>query len=174
MSFLSIWLILSMQNGCLTPLCSSPTLRLHPRVESDGMPARLIILQREGKSMSTYQYYLVDVFTDRAFGGNPLAVLTDARGLSTEVMQALAKEFNLSETTFVLPPQNPQNDYQVRIFTPAAELPMAGHPTVGTAFVLAHKGLVQVTEPTTRIIFEERIGDIPVTLTPLANHKLSI
>lgn len=124
--------------------------------------------------INTYRYYLVDVFTDRAFGGNPLAVFTAARGLSPIVMQALAKEFNLSETTFVLPPQKPGNDFQVRIFTPAAELPMAGHPTVGTAFVLAHKELVQVNEPVTTIVFEEGVGDIPVTLRIQANQKLAI
>jgi trans-2,3-dihydro-3-hydroxyanthranilate isomerase len=124
--------------------------------------------------MSAYQYYLVDVFTDRAFGGNPLAVLTDARGISSETMQALAREFNLSETTFVLPPQDPQNTRQVRIFTPAAELPMAGHPTVGTAFVLARKGLVSLDKSETRIIFEEGVGDIPVTITKQTNQQLSI
>jgi trans-2,3-dihydro-3-hydroxyanthranilate isomerase len=124
--------------------------------------------------MSTYHYCLVDVFTDRAFGGNPLAVFPDARGLSSELMQALAKEFNLSETSFVLPPQKPGNDFQVRIFTPAAEMPMAGHPTVGTAFVLARKQLIEVTEPTTSIIFEEGVGDIAVTLKTLPGQHLSI
>ncbi len=124
--------------------------------------------------MGTYHYCLVDVFTERAFGGNPLAVFTDARGLSPGVMQALAKEFNLSETTFVLPPQRPENDFQVRIFTPATEMPMAGHPTVGTAFVLVRKGLVQMAEPATALIFEEGIGDIPVTITTQANHSLAI
>lgn len=124
--------------------------------------------------MSTYHYCLVDVFTDRAFGGNPLAVFTDARGLSSALMQALAKEFNLSETTFVLPPQKPENDFQVRIFTPAVELPMAGHPTVGTAFVLAQQQLVQVAESTRTLTFEEGVGEIAVTLKTLANGKLSI
>jgi trans-2,3-dihydro-3-hydroxyanthranilate isomerase len=79
----------------------------------------------------------VDVFTNRQFGGNPLAVLPDARGLTSEQMQAVAAEFNLSETTFVLAPQDAANTAQVRIFTPRAELPFAGHPNVGTAFVLA-------------------------------------
>ena len=87
--------------------------------------------------MRRLHYHLVDVFTDRAFGGNPLAVVTNGRGLDTEAMQAIAKEFNLSETTFVLPPDDPRHDWRVRIFTPGSELPMAGHPTVGTAFVLA-------------------------------------
>ena len=87
--------------------------------------------------MPTYEFVTVDVFTDRRFGGNPLAVFPDARGLSDEQMQALAMEFNLSETTFVLPPDNPQHHAKVRIFTPRSELPFAGHPTLGAAFVLA-------------------------------------
>jgi trans-2,3-dihydro-3-hydroxyanthranilate isomerase len=120
--------------------------------------------------MQKFQYCLVDVFTDRAFGGNPLAVFTDARGLSPDTMQDLAREFNLSETTFVLPAQDPQNDYRVRIFTPAVELPMAGHPTVGTAFILAHKHLVQITQPETTITFEEGVGPIPVTFKAQAGH----
>ena len=83
------------------------------------------------------RYITVDVFTDRAFGGNPLAVILDAGGLSTAQMQAIASEFNYSETTFVLPPQGRAHDAQVRIFTVRSELPFAGHPNVGTAFVLA-------------------------------------
>jgi trans-2,3-dihydro-3-hydroxyanthranilate isomerase len=82
-------------------------------------------------------FVTVDVFTDRQFGGNPLAVVTNADGLSAERMQAIAAEFNLAETTFVLPPKDPAHAAQVRIFTPKAELPFAGHPSVGTAFVLA-------------------------------------
>ena len=81
----------------------------------------------------------VDVFTDRQFGGNPLAVVTDAQGLSTEQMQSIAAEFNLAETTFVLPPKDPAHTAEVRIFTPKAEMPFAGHPNVGTAFVLARR-----------------------------------
>jgi trans-2,3-dihydro-3-hydroxyanthranilate isomerase len=118
-------------------------------------------------------YCLVDVFTDRAFGGNPLAVIMDGRDLSTDAMQALAREFNLSETTFMLPPQDPQHDYHVRIFTPAVELPMAGHPTVGTAFVLAHKQLVQTSQETT-ITFEEGVGPIPVTFKVQGGQLQSI
>jgi len=83
--------------------------------------------------MRRLHYHLVDVFTDRAFGGNPLAVVTNGRGVSGETMQAVAKEFNLSETTFVLPPDDPRHDWRVRIFTPSSELPMAGHPTVGSS-----------------------------------------
>jgi len=107
-------------------------------------------------------YYLVDVFTDRLFGGNPLAVFTDAHGISTELMQSIAREMNLSETTFVLPAEAPGTDYRVRIFTPAAELPMAGHPTVGTAFVLAREKMI--TGPL--VTFGEGVGPVPITLRP--------
>jgi len=87
--------------------------------------------------MPSYEFVTVDVFTERRFGGNPLAVFPDAEGLSDAAMQALAAEFNLSETAFVLPPENPQHHARVRIFTPRAELPFAGHPNVGTAFALS-------------------------------------
>jgi trans-2,3-dihydro-3-hydroxyanthranilate isomerase len=86
------------------------------------------------------KFVTVDVFTDRQFGGNPLAVVADATGLSTQQMQSIAAEFNLAETTFVLPPEKPEHTAKVRIFTPRAELPFAGHPNVGTAFVLARNG----------------------------------
>jgi trans-2,3-dihydro-3-hydroxyanthranilate isomerase len=85
-------------------------------------------------------FVTVDVFTDRQFGGNPLAVVIDAAGLSSSRMQAIAAEFNLAETTFVLPPKDAARTAQVRIFTPRAEMPFAGHPNVGTAFVLAQEG----------------------------------
>ncbi|MBD0271828.1 MAG: PhzF family phenazine biosynthesis protein, partial [Acetobacteraceae bacterium] len=90
--------------------------------------------------MQFHRFVTVDVFTDRRFGGNPLAVFPDARGLSDADMRALAAEFNLSETTFVLPPEDPANTARVRIFTPAGEIPFAGHPNVGTGFVLAREG----------------------------------
>jgi trans-2,3-dihydro-3-hydroxyanthranilate isomerase len=106
------------------------------------------------------RYITVDVFTDRAFGGNPLAVVLDAGGLSTAQMQAIAVEFNYSETTFVLPPRDPANDAQVRIFTVTAELPFAGHPNVGTAFVLA----TQAAKPPARLKFEEAAGLVPVEI----------
>jgi len=114
--------------------------------------------------MNSRAYHLVDVFTDRAFGGNPLAVFLDGKGMSGGLMQAIAKEFNLSETTFVLPPQNPANDFRVRIFTPSAELPMAGHPTVGTTFVLTRAGLVRPGTGRTTITLEEGVGPIPVAI----------
>ncbi|HTB03090.1 MAG TPA: PhzF family phenazine biosynthesis protein [Bradyrhizobium sp.] len=106
------------------------------------------------------RYVTVDVFTDRAFGGNPLAVVLDAQGLSTSQMQAIATEFNYSETTFVLPPQDPAHDAQVRIFTVRHELPFAGHPNVGTAFVLA----TQAATPPARLLFEEKAGLVPVEI----------
>ena len=90
--------------------------------------------------MPRYPYETVDVFTDTPFGGNPLAVFTDAQGLTGEQMQARAAEMNYSETTFVLPPDDPANTARVRIFTRTVEMPFAGHPNVGTAFVLARQG----------------------------------
>ena len=87
-----------------------------------------------------YEFETVDVFTDRRFGGNPLAVFPDARGLSAAEMQALAAELNLSETTFVLPPDDEANTAQVRIFNRTAEMPFAGHPSIGTGYVLAKRG----------------------------------
>jgi len=118
--------------------------------------------------LKKYHYHLVDVFTDRAFGGNQLAVFTDGRGLPVEVMQAVAKELNLSETTFVLPPETPGHDFRVRIFTPGRELPMAGHPTVGTAFVLARARMLRRAgdehADETTVTFEEGVGTIPVSL----------
>jgi trans-2,3-dihydro-3-hydroxyanthranilate isomerase len=107
------------------------------------------------------QFVTVDVFTDRKFGGNPLAVLPDAQGLSTEQMQAIAAEFNYAETTFVLPPQDPRNTAHVRIFTPKAEMPFAGHPNVGTAFVLARLGKAKGE----RMVFEEKAGLVVMDLT---------
>src|SRR5471030_3012443 len=106
------------------------------------------------------RYITVDVFTDRAFGGNPLAVVLDAGGLSTAQMQAIASEFNYAETTFVLPPRDGANDAQVRIFTVYAELPFAGHPNVGTAFVLA----TQAAKPPSRLLFEAKAGLVPVEI----------
>ena len=105
------------------------------------------------------RYITVDVFTDRAFGGNPLAVVLDAGGLSTAQMQSIATEFNYSETTFVLPPGDAANDAQVRIFTVNREIPFAGHPNVGTAFVLA----AQAPKPPVRLKLEEKAGrSVPV------------
>ena len=112
----------------------------------------------------SYAYHTVDVFTDTPFGGNQLAVLPDARGLTTEQMTAITREFNYSETVFVLPPEDPANTRKLRIFTPGSELPFAGHPTVGTAFVLATTGDIRLDGDETRIVFEEGVGPVPVLI----------
>lgn len=110
------------------------------------------------------RYLTCDVFTDRLFGGNQLAVFPDAREIAPELMAPIAKEFNYSETTFVLPPDDPSHTAKVRIFTPGGELQFAGHPTVGTAHVLATIGAVQLTGDETKIVFEEGVGPVPVTI----------
>ena len=114
--------------------------------------------------MKEYRFVQVDVFTNRAFGGNPLAVFPEARGLTAEEMQSLALEMNLSETTFVLPAESPEADFKVRIFTPPKELPFAGHPVVGTHWVLAHLGYVDLREPVTEVRFELGVGVLPAVL----------
>lgn len=111
-----------------------------------------------------YRYCTADVFTDRAFGGNQLAVFPDARGMDSARMQEIAREFNYSETTFVLPPESAKHTRRVRIFTPGAEIAFAGHPTVGTAHVLAAIGDLPLTGETTRIVLEENVGPVPVTI----------
>src|SRR5258708_34931898 len=93
--------------------------------------------------MRSYRYLHYDVFTDRAFAGNQLAVVLDGRGLATDRMQTIAKEMNFSETTFVLPPATKGTDVRMRIFTPGSELPMAGHPTIGGTFELARCGVIE-------------------------------
>jgi trans-2,3-dihydro-3-hydroxyanthranilate isomerase len=112
----------------------------------------------------TYSFHTLDVFTDRIFGGNPLAVLTDASGLSTEQMQRITREFNLSESVFILPPEDPSHTRRLRIFTPGRELPFAGHPTVGTAYLLAAVGMIPLVEGETHIVLEEGVGPVPVTI----------
>ncbi|MGZ9030272.1 MAG: PhzF family phenazine biosynthesis protein [Burkholderiaceae bacterium] len=109
--------------------------------------------------MPQFRYYTCDVFTDRPFGGNPLAVLTDARDLDAGTMQAIAREFNFSETAFVCPPADPRHTARLRIFTPGGELPFAGHPTVGAAFVLSSIG---ATPGASQIVFEEGVGPVHV------------
>ena len=110
----------------------------------------------------SYRYCTCDVFTRQRFGGNPLAVVLDARGLSDAEMQSIAREFNYSETTFVLPAQDPKHTARVRIFTPGGELPFAGHPTIGTAFVLATLALIPATQ--TDVVFEEGVGPVAVRI----------
>jgi trans-2,3-dihydro-3-hydroxyanthranilate isomerase len=101
------------------------------------------------------RYVTVDVFTDRVFGGNPLAVVLDAQGLNAVQMQAIATEFNYAETTFVLPPRAPDHSVHARIFTPRTEVPVAGHPNVGTAVVFARELEGKGGPPHDRLVFEE-------------------
>jgi trans-2,3-dihydro-3-hydroxyanthranilate isomerase len=114
--------------------------------------------------MTEIAYEVVDVFTTTRFGGNPLAVIPDARDFPDELMQQVAAEFGFSETTFVLPPVDPQHTAHVRIFTPTAEVPFAGHPNVGTAFVLARRGVVFGQAIGEQMRFEERAGVVGVSI----------
>lgn len=107
--------------------------------------------------MRTYAFETWDVFTDRRFAGNPLAIVMDAQGLSGEEMQAIAREFNLSETSFVLAPEEPGHTARVRIFTPGYEMPFAGHPTVGTAIAVAEARGIEG-----EVLFELNAGLFPV------------
>lgn len=108
--------------------------------------------------MPSYHFYQIDVFTNQAFGGNPLAVIPDATGLSAEDMLRIAREMNLSETTFVFPPTTPDADFKVRIFMTHGELPFAGHPIVGTHWLLAHLGRVKLQAPSVKVTFELGVG----------------
>ena len=110
------------------------------------------------------RFFTADVFTDQPFGGNPVAVLPDGDGLTTDQMQKLAREFNLSETVFVLPPDDPGHTKKLRIFVPTKEIPFAGHPTIGTALILASTGDVDLSEPRTSINFEMAAGLVPVSI----------
>ena len=112
-----------------------------------------------------YRFFTCDVFTDTRFGGNQLAVLPEAEGLSDLQMQQIAREFNFSETTFVLPPET-GHARRVRIFTPPREVPFAGHPNIGTAFVLATMGAFGPLDGPASVTFEE-----PAGLVPIAVHK---
>lgn len=118
-----------------------------------------------------YRYYTCDVFTNERFGGNQLAVLPDARGLDAELMQQVAREFNYSETTFVFPPEA-GHTRKVRIFTPAQEVPFAGHPNIGTAFVLASLGELGDFDKNTELVFEEQAGSVPVSIQKSAAGEI--
>jgi len=106
----------------------------------------------------TLSYEVVDVFTDRPFAGNPLAVVFGAQQLATEQLQAIAREFNLSETIFIVPPTTPEATYRARIFTPASELPFAGHPSVGGAVTQLRRGLIKAGE----VVMECGAGLLPI------------
>ena len=107
------------------------------------------------------RYAILDVFTNTALAGNPLAVVLDSEGLSDEQMQKIAGEFNLSETVFVFPPENPGHSANIRIFTPKVELPFAGHPTVGTAILLATERFGDVAgEQDAVVVLKQEIGTV--------------
>ena len=110
------------------------------------------------------KFYQADVFTGQAFGGNPVAVFPDAQGLTDYQLQQIAREMNLSETVFVLPPTDEAAVVRLRIFTPTQEIPFAGHPVLGTFYVLAHLGLIAITDGVTRVMQECNIGLFPVEL----------
>jgi trans-2,3-dihydro-3-hydroxyanthranilate isomerase len=112
----------------------------------------------------SHPYYLSDVFTDHAFGGNQLAVFPEGDKVPERHMQKIARELNLSETVFVLPATRPEHLCRLRIFTPARELPFAGHPTVGTACTLAEIGRISFADDRAEVTLEEGVGPIPVSI----------
>ena len=113
--------------------------------------------------MSKYVYYICDVFTQQKFSGNQLAVIPDAEGLSDHDMQNIAREFNFSESTFVFPSEK-GNTRKVRIFTPRSEVPFAGHPNIGTAFILAENGIFGDFGQSIDVVFEEEAGNVPIKI----------
>ena len=114
--------------------------------------------------MTKFRYLTADVFTDVPFGGNQLAVFPDARGIPEHRLLDVAREFNYSETTFVYAPEHPAHTRRVRIFTPASEIPFAGHPTVGTAHVLAAIGEIPLSGERTDVVLEEGVGPVRVSV----------
>jgi trans-2,3-dihydro-3-hydroxyanthranilate isomerase len=122
--------------------------------------------------MMKLRYYICDVFTDQRFGGNQLAVLPDARGLNSTQMQQIAREFNFSESTFVFPADE-GHTRKVRIFTPSREVPFAGHPNIGTAFVLASCGELEAFDGSTDIVFEEKAGLVGISIDRSDEGKIS-
>jgi trans-2,3-dihydro-3-hydroxyanthranilate isomerase len=118
-----------------------------------------------------YRYFICDVFTDKKFCGNQLAVLPEAEGLSNSQMQQIAREFNFSESAFVFSPELGQTR-KVRIFTPTEEVPFAGHPNIGTAFVLAKDGAFGDFREPVKVIFEERVGFVPITIRYDAGNQI--
>ncbi|MEX2088832.1 MAG: PhzF family phenazine biosynthesis protein [Bacteroidota bacterium] len=118
----------------------------------------------KGKTLVSHNYRVVDVFTREPLQGNQLAVFPDASGMTQQTMQSIAKELNLSETTFVSPPSRADCAANVRIFTPLKEVLFAGHPTIGTAFVMIDEGMV--SNNMTRFTLEEKVGPVPVRVEP--------
>src|SRR6478672_36749 len=142
-----------------------PARRLEPPSSRLGRALKSTLSSRlearPGIELMKYTFHIVDVFSSPPFGGNQLAVLTDAAGISTEGMQKIAREFNFAETTFVLPRKDPANTCRVRIFTPRTELDFAGHPSVGTACALVMKQHVRLSDPI-RLILEENVSPVTV------------
>jgi trans-2,3-dihydro-3-hydroxyanthranilate isomerase len=122
------------------------------------------------KPHKTYRYRVVDVFTTEPLEGNALAVFPDAAGLSTDLMQKITRELNLSETVFLVPPTRPECAAKLRIFTPGKEIDFAGHPTIGTAYILRDERIV--SKETERFILEENVGPIPISVDPGPSPKL--
>ena len=123
---------------------------------------------------TSYTYHWLDVFTQERFGGNQLVVFPDGRGLSDAQMARIAREFNISETVFVLPPETPGGTRKLRIFTPARELPFAGHPTIGTAHLLATRLLDAPVTGDTELVLEEGVGPVRVAARPQADGTLFV
>lgn len=121
--------------------------------------------------MPVFHYHLVDVFTTEPLAGNPLAVFTDASQLDEVVMQKVAQEMNLAETTFILPPANPRCSARVRIFTPKKEMIFAGHPTIGTAFVLLTEG--RLPQDCRSFLLEEKVGTVPISVEKSSANNVS-
>ncbi len=124
--------------------------------------------------MKTLNYTLVDVFTTKPFGGNQLAVFEEESNLTHESMQMIARELNLSETVFIRKPNDPKKERRLSIFTPQVELPMAGHPTIGAVYVMAEKGMIETKTGINEWVFEEGVGDVPVTVEMLDNGILKV
>lgn len=122
--------------------------------------------------MKRYAFITLDVFTRARFGGNPLAVLPDATGLTADEMQAITREFDYSETVFLLPADDPRHLRRARIFTPACEIPFAGHPTLGAAIALAQEGAIDFAGGRAEIVLEEGVGPVRVTLTAIEGEPL--
>ncbi|MSQ77211.1 MAG: PhzF family phenazine biosynthesis protein [Nitrospiraceae bacterium] len=122
----------------------------------------------------TLKFYQADVFTDEPFGGNPVAVLPDAAGLTDEELQKVAREMNLSETVFVFPPTDPKAAAKVRIFTPKQEIPFAGHPILGTFYLLGKLKQISLTEPITSLFYECNIGVFPIEMHVHKNDILRV
>jgi trans-2,3-dihydro-3-hydroxyanthranilate isomerase len=147
------------------PVIASSSSRRAFETRNRHGSSRRLDLQSWARTPMKLDFVTVDVFTGTQFAGNPLAVVLNAKGLTGGQMQAIAAEFNLAETTFVLPPKDPANTAEVRIFTPRYEMPFAGHPNVGTAFALSRAGASYGRAVDGESVsFEEKAGIVPISL----------